>query len=707
MTHPDERARMKAPGRFWLTLVAVTIGALVAAPAALAATVPGAPRSVTAVAGDASAVVSWLAPSSDGDSPITSYTVTSSPGNRTATTNGAGRSATVTGLTNGTAYTFTVTATNAEGTGPASAPAPPVTPATVPSAPRNPSATAGDRSATVRWSAPSSTGGATITAYQVTATPGGAVVTTSGSARSATVSNLTNGIAYTFTVTATNAAGTGPASAATAPVTPNGVPGAPTNVAAVAGDERVTVTWSPPTTTGGSAISSYTVTASPGGRSASTNGSGRSATVTGLTNGTAYTFTVRATNSQGTGPAASPPAAVTPYGEPRAPTGVTATAGDRSATVRWTAPSANGSPITSYRVTASPGTRTATVGGSTTTATVTGLTNGTSYTFRVTATNARGTGPASAPSNSVRPAAINEVRRLAGSSRIGTAIALSEDNWATAATGATATRSLAQAVVLTRADSFADALAATPLAARKIGPLLLTPPTQLDAAVRNEILRILSPGRTVYILGGTAAVSAGTESILRADGYTVVRLAGANRFATAVQVADVGLGNPSTQFLVTGLNFPDALAAGAAAARAGGSVLLTNGRLLEGSTLAYLNSHAGTRYTIGGPATEAYPSGVAVVGADRFDTAVRVARRFFTAPGHVGVAAGRSFPDALSGSAHVAARGGPLLLVSDTLPPVVRAYLVEQRDAVSYAAVYGGPILVTDQVLNDIRVAMT
>ncbi len=89
------------------------------------ATVPGAPRGVTATAGNAQATVSFSAPASNGGSPITSYTVTSSPGNITATE--ASSPITVPGLTNGTAYTFTVTATNAIGTGPASAPSNSVT----------------------------------------------------------------------------------------------------------------------------------------------------------------------------------------------------------------------------------------------------------------------------------------------------------------------------------------------------------------------------------------------------------------------------------------------------------------------------------------------------------------------------------------------------------------------------------------------------
>jgi hypothetical protein len=139
--------------------------------------------------------------------------------------------------------------------------------------------------------------------------------------------------------------------------------------------------------------------------------------VTGLTNGTTYTFTVSATNGIGTGSASAASNAVTPSPPtvPGTPTGVAATAGNGSASVSWTAPSSNGgSPITSYTVTPYVGgvpQQTTTVSGSppATSTPVTGLTNGTTYTFTVSATNSIGTGIASAPSNAVTPAAVGPV----------------------------------------------------------------------------------------------------------------------------------------------------------------------------------------------------------------------------------------------------------------------------------------------------------
>ncbi|MBI4338494.1 MAG: S8 family serine peptidase [Chloroflexi bacterium] len=194
--------------------------AMAVAPGAVP-TVPGAPTGVTATAGDAQATVSWNAPASDGGSAITAYTITSAPATTEKLVSGAQTAVVFTGLINGTSYTFTVKATNAVGTGPASAPSNAVVPGaalTVPGAPTGVTATAGNAQATVSWSAPASNGGSAITGYAVTGSPGGSCSV--GNVVSCTVTGLTNGVTYIFTVKATNAVGTGPASAPSNAVTP-------------------------------------------------------------------------------------------------------------------------------------------------------------------------------------------------------------------------------------------------------------------------------------------------------------------------------------------------------------------------------------------------------------------------------------------------------------------------------------------------------
>jgi uncharacterized protein (TIGR02145 family) len=182
---------------------------------------PGAPTIGTATAGNAQASVSFTPPASNGGLTITSYTATSDPGNITGILNQSGSGTiTVTGLTNGTAYTFTVTATNATGTGAASAASNPVTPATVPGVPTIGTATAGNQQASVPFTAPSSNGGSTIISYTATSSPGGitGILSQAGSG-TITVAGLTISTTYTFTVTATNAVGTGAVSAASNAIT--------------------------------------------------------------------------------------------------------------------------------------------------------------------------------------------------------------------------------------------------------------------------------------------------------------------------------------------------------------------------------------------------------------------------------------------------------------------------------------------------------
>ncbi len=262
--------------------------------------VPDVPTSVAGSSDNGQVVVSWLAPVGIGGSAITAYTVTANPGGQTCGWLSGALSCTITGLTNGTPYTFTVKAENSAGKSSASSASAAVTPATVPGAPTSVVGSSGNGQVVVLWLAPVSSGGSAITAYTVTASPGGQTCSWSSGALSCTVTGLTNGTSYTFTVTATNAIGTSSSSPTSGAVTPATVPGAPTSVVASSGNGQVVVSWLAPVGNGGSTIMAYTVTASPGGRTCGLSSGTLSCTITGLTNGTHYTFTVTATNAAGT-----------------------------------------------------------------------------------------------------------------------------------------------------------------------------------------------------------------------------------------------------------------------------------------------------------------------------------------------------------------------------------------------------------------------
>jgi chitodextrinase len=358
---------------------------------------PNPPSVVSGVRGDKQATVSWSAVTGN-HTAVTGYAATSIPGGMSCSTTGA-TSCTIPGLTNGTAYTFVVTATNNAGEGPPSEPSGTVTPAGVPFKPAPPVAVRGDKQANVSWTAAAGNG-SPVTGYTVTSIPGAKTCSTTG-ATACSVTALANGTAYTFVVTASNTVGDSEPSEPADPVSAAGVPLKPAAPVAVRGNTEADVSWIP-TGANGSPVTGYTVTSTPGGKTCSTTGA-TGCSVTGLTNATAYSFALVATNSEGDSVPSEPSSQVTPAGVPDKPAAPSVSRGDHQARVTWTATSGNGSPVTGFTVISSPGgMRCTTFTG----CTFTGLTNGTAYTFVVIATNGMGDSEPSDASEPATPAGV-------------------------------------------------------------------------------------------------------------------------------------------------------------------------------------------------------------------------------------------------------------------------------------------------------------
>jgi len=372
-------------------------------------TVPDAPTIGTATPGDASASISFT-PGGDGGAAIDSFRATCNPG---AVTGAGGASpVTVSGLANGVAHTCTVAAHNSVGWGAESAATGSFTPAaaTAPDAPTAVVGTPGNAQISVAFAASASPGtmaggsAATITGY--TATCGSQ--SNAGSVSPIIVAGLTNGTGYTCVVKATNNVPlNSPDSAPSSAVTPFTLPDPPTGVSALAGNGSVSVSFTPPAFNGGNSIDNYRAECNPGGTTIS--GASSPINVTGLSNGVSYTCTVAAHNNAGWGAASSASNSATPLAPtaPTAPTGVSGTAGNAQISVSFTASSSPGTiggvqpaTITSYTATCGSQSNAA----ATSPIIVSGLTNGTSYTCVVKATNSVPLdSPDSSPSSSITP----------------------------------------------------------------------------------------------------------------------------------------------------------------------------------------------------------------------------------------------------------------------------------------------------------------
>ncbi|MCA3696081.1 cytochrome c peroxidase [Aquidulcibacter sp.] len=186
------------------------------------------------------------------------------------------------------------------------------------------------------------------------------------------------------------------------------VPGSPTLVALDPGNTAIKVHYTPPAATGGSAITSYTASCAAGGATRTGIGTTSPIDVTGLTNGTAYSCSIAATNATGTSPSSAATSATPALPvAPAAPTIGAATPADKGASIAFTASLiTGGSPITGYSVTCVSGTLSASATGSASPATIIGLANGLTYSCSVRAINAVGTGAASAGVNVVPNGAV-------------------------------------------------------------------------------------------------------------------------------------------------------------------------------------------------------------------------------------------------------------------------------------------------------------
>jgi fibronectin type 3 domain-containing protein len=371
-------------------------------------TVPTAPTISSAVAGNGQVAITWTAPTSNGGSSVTGYKVyrgTASGSEVLLATVGNVLTYSDTSVTNGVTYFYKVSAVNAIGTGSQSNEMSAV-PKTVPSAPQNLSAASGNAQVVLTWTAPTSNGGSPVTGYKIYrgATAGSeTLLTTVGNVLTYTDASVTNGATYYYAIAAVSSVGEGvrSGSVSAAPVAPATAPLAPQNLVAAAGNDQVSLTWTAPTSNGGSAITNYKIyrgTTSGSETLLATVGNVLAYQDNAVTNGQTYYYRISAVNIVGES-VMSGEASAKPITTSTAPTLTNAVAGDAQVVLTWTAPGSNGgSAVTGYKVyrgTASGSVTLLATVGNVLTYTDTSVTNGVTYFYKVSAMNGGGEGPLS------------------------------------------------------------------------------------------------------------------------------------------------------------------------------------------------------------------------------------------------------------------------------------------------------------------------
>ena len=257
-----------------------------------------------------------------------------------------------------------------------------------------------------------------------------------------------------------------------------------------------------------------------------------------------------------------------------------------------------------------------------------------------------------------------------------------------------------EAVVVAYSHNFPDALSGSFLASEKNAPILLVNDGAI-ADVQAYIAENLAAGGTVYILGGTAAVSEEFEAAV--SDFQVKRLKGSNRYGTNLSILEeVGVAADQEILVCTGTNYADSLSASAT-----GMPMLMVGEKLTAEQKAFLEGRTGSFTIIGGTGAvsetveaelQVYGTVERVKGASRYETSVAVAERYFSDPSMVILAYAGNFPDGLCGGALASAMNVPMVLTASSNTAAADAYV----EGIAGGLVTGGASLISDDAVREI-----
>lgn len=287
------------------------------------------------------------------------------------------------------------------------------------------------------------------------------------------------------------------------------------------------------------------------------------------------------------------------------------------------------------------------------------------------------------------------------------------DDWANPARRRSGPR--AESLVIANQNSLQSVLVAGPLANAVRAELRLETAETVDPLQTGGDDSLPSRGK-VYLVGFGQKLSRKVAAELRGRGSDVVVIDRRDPYANAVEAAQIidrrrPAGIKRTILLTSAKPSPDMLGISAAAGRSKGAVLLTDGRRMPAVTKEYLSSHRASVYTVGGAASKATPGlprQRRILGANRYATAVNVAKRFFPEPGSVVIASGAEYVDALLAGAYGGRVHAPVLLVRrDSIPLVVADYIGTHRRDMRDSVLVGGASRVSTATFDTLTARLT
>lgn len=275
--------------------------------------------------------------------------------------------------------------------------------------------------------------------------------------------------------------------------------------------------------------------------------------------------------------------------------------------------------------------------------------------------------------------------RLAGLTRYETAVAIAKDGW-----------QQSDYAIIAYGENYPDALAAAPLAKKYDAPIFLTQQNSLSNETKQALIDLKV--KHVFIVGGIGAVTATVEKDLESIVSTVKRLAGNDRYETAIEIAKE-LGEINSISVTTGDDYADALSIGAVAGKLGMPIILVPKDYLPDSVKTYVSSHqiqasyiVGTQESISDSILSQLPNSERITGRDKYERNIAVLNKFGInfSNGSVCMATGNNFADALTGTAYASKKSLPIILLSDNINATTLKYIENNKDTLDTITIFGG-----------------